>query len=1034
MMNRDPINVGFDATNITITINDTLIPISDNTTLQENSKQLLDNENFPDNEKIRRYMMIRTICDIIKDATNATVTVNKPNIINILEQIFPVDIVNLASQNTTLEKIKAISNNICTDFISGRVFIKSAYTDHIPLQVTHVFNESGAKPDTFSPNNARIMSSFASVADPATRTDPTECFPTLVDVRLQFDNSFMNLVGFLRETTWQATQTSEFDRNNSNNTEYSFSINVGNDGGIVSGINATKNNIDKTDFSDPITGKGYYFQGNPTKNKFIDRNLENIPEILRYMIIKEMGDMMQVYVMLVWFYSQNPQNSQNPQITKDKFLMSTTDLVVMNTCQLFQMPCLYTNQGKDTSLLTEQEKTDFKYMLEEKMDNRGTEIYKNWKKNNKFANTLYYLPVVEAEGDKLKRRLNTIYYIIKSQNEKQLGIFKKALEKVDRLRYIKMGRLGPLMTFFSNNNNIIQQIINQIIENIQTINYNLLVKYNTFFENEIFNNTYQEETTDIELKKQFSLHILITRQKYPPTSGNTHVYVIQNLTHYTEELSIGNNGTLKLVDMMLDTIRDKNNINNFATILKQGEGVIEEPELNIPENPKVSGPGPNENWLIYSILRWFNNVSDKLSNSFGWSFDPIVDYSSNLSLVGGMVKEEQENKNININNLGHFYEKIGFVTLIPCIYEQLCSIYEKHNEVYGNVYGGAELKYGEIFVENFILNLTRYQTNKNIPTLKSPYNSIDVGQDDKPIPYSFNLIYSIPDMKDSESHHNKYLSYEECVIHTDDIDFEIQNTNDEELKHELENKKNELIANNNIDNNNVFTVDDKFAGTLFEKSGITFNEPQEESISSIVPSRQEENIVQTQISNEEQLTTPQNGSPEQNTILMATPINSQEDLQIFLSPEKSENEQNKKDLFSFIITPLKEKQIKGIEGLEVLENISFENILEEENSKGLIDILEKINKDNDNIILNDDPKLKQTIKSFIERGIILPEAPIFDGFGGTSIINGNKKTRRRNKRSHKKHHKTNKKHKKYQKSGKNKTRKIKKAKRKNKTV
>jgi hypothetical protein len=77
--------------------------------------------------------------------------------------------------------------------------------------------------------------------------------------------------------------------------------------------------------------------------------------------------------------------------------MSTTDLVVMNTCQLFQMPCLYTNQGKDTSLLSEQEKTDFQNMLEDKMIKKGKnpgtgrEIYKNWKKNNKFANTLYYL-------------------------------------------------------------------------------------------------------------------------------------------------------------------------------------------------------------------------------------------------------------------------------------------------------------------------------------------------------------------------------------------------------------------------------------------------------------------------------------------------------------------------------------------------------------------------------------------------------------------------------------------------------------------
>ena len=202
---------------------------------------------------------------------------------------------------------------------------------------------------------------------------------------------------------------------------------------------------------------------------------------------------------------------------------------------------------------------------------------------------------------------------------------------------------------------------------------------------------------------------------------------------------------------------------------------------------------------------------------------------------------------------------------------------------------------------------------------------------------------------------------------------------------------------------------------------------------------QEENDVAMAIPNEgsaqEDLTTPPNGSPEQNTILMATPITSPEDLQIFLSPEKSENEQNKNYLFSYIITPLKEKQIEGIEGLEVLKNISPENILEQENSIKLIDILKKIN--NDNGILNDDPKLKQTIKSFIERGIILPDIPVLEAFGGTSIINGNKKTRRRNKRSHKKHDKTNKrdnKNDKHKKSGKNKTRKTKKAKRKNKTV
>jgi hypothetical protein len=313
-------------------------------------------------------------------------------LIPLLKKLFPPELVTIAAEPAKLEQIKAISNENCNNFMSGRVFIKSAYTDHIPLPVTHVFNESGAEPDTFSPIGAIIMSSFASVADPATRKVPTSSYPEQLHKTLKFETGFMSdLIGFLKNTTWEATQTSDFA---GNNTEYSFRINVGLNGGInggiVSGNDVTNSNISKTEFNG-----GYYFQGNPTKNKFIYKNVEKVgnaeilKQILRYMIIKEMGDMMQVYVKLVWFYLQNPQ------FAKDKFVMSTTDLVVMNTCQLFKMPCLYTNQGKDTSLLSEQEKTDFKNMLEEKMGNKGTQIYNNWKKNNKFANTLYYLPFEE---------------------------------------------------------------------------------------------------------------------------------------------------------------------------------------------------------------------------------------------------------------------------------------------------------------------------------------------------------------------------------------------------------------------------------------------------------------------------------------------------------------------------------------------------------------------------------------------------------------------------------------------------------------
>jgi hypothetical protein len=1032
------INVGFDGTNITI--NNRPITDGDYTNLPTNSAELLGNEN------IKVYMMIRTICDIIKDATNARISVDRRVLVNtILNQIFDPRLVDIARGSTTLEEIKAISNNICKNFMSGRVFIKSAYTDHIPLPVQYVFNESGAEPDTFTPIGANIMSSFASVADPATRTAPTRCYPDYnpgYEQPLKFDASFMyDLVGFLSNTTWEATQTSEFDRNNSNNTKYSFSINVGSNvgsnGDIVRGVNVTNSNIAKTSFHGG--GGGYYFQGNPTKNKIINnsinKNVTNIPEILRYMIIKEMGDMMQVYVMLVWFYLEI-QN--NPQMTKDKFVMSTTDLVVMNTCQLFKMPCLYTNQGKDTSLLSEQEKTDLKNMLEKKMDNKGTQIYNNWKKNNKFANTLYYLPFEESGELKKRRRLETLYYVIRSQNEKQLELFRLVSgdnqNNYNQLRYIKMGRLGPLLTYFNQNREENDQtlkriIIDIIIPNIQMINWNLyhdcLEIYNSITGNETddkYNNKnkFTCDEKDHVIRSKYSLNILITKQKYPPNS-QSYIYVIQNLTHYTESYEIGLDENNKLVDMIINLELPEKYKNVEKDFEDTSIDINNELPKKLGETPIVVFPqitqnnlcGPNENWLIYSIANWFNGVRDQLNTMFGDVFQPF-NFSSDLDTMNTMDwmgiggADHKYNNEINgSNNLNQLYIHIGFVTMMPSIYEQLCSIYEKNDIVYDDVFG-------QTFIKVFISNLTRYgiQESDEIksPILKAPYNDIDhltrkEGiNEDFPEPYFFNLI------PDDDTH----SPYEKQVIHTNDIEFDIKNIesiddtdiDNAEFKQELIDELDIIkrISENNIDNN-VFTVDDNFARELFKKSGLFFNE--------------------------EVLTTPP-GTPQ--TVTDVKGINSPEKLKTFLSPDKPEN---KEKLFYSIISPLKEKNISGLEYLNNISLDTIDNIL----SNGLPEILiEKLNEIIDDEKF-DDNNLKYLIRKFIENeeipdreavaslGTELDESPS----GGKFIKN--QKTKRRIKRSRdKKHHKTNKKHKKHQKSGKNKTRKTKKPKRKNKTI
>ena len=921
---------------------------------------------------IQSYMMLRTICDIRKDAINATTAVcNRNYLTYILKQIFPVDLVDKASL-PKLEEIKAVSNNYCRNDISGRVFIKSAYTDHIPIPVQYVFNESGAKPDTFSPEGATIMSSFASVADPATRTEPTDTFPGL-DFGLQFDRNFMELVGFLKGTDWYAVQTSLFDIHNTNHTEYSFSINVGkinvgNDGDIVSGNNVTDSSIAINPFS---CDTGYYFQGNPTKNKFINNNPDNVPEILKYMIIKEMGDMMQVYVMLVWWcfqgYLRNIENKL--KMKKNEFVMSTTDLVVMNTCQLFQMPCLYTNQGKDSTMLTGEDKTNFEDIYKKKIAVKanGKDEYNNWKKNNKFANTLYYLPITETKTEKLKRTLYTIYQVINSQNKKQLDIFKMA--NFDNLRYIKMGRLGPLMTSFSKPN-IIKIIIGIIIQNIEKNNENLLNDYRDFsYDLNKSPNDYNDENLIKEiydkgvilLKKKFSLDILITRQQYPPDS-NKYVYVIQNVTHYTVNEPIGNG---KLVDMILDAISNEDTT-KFHDIqiynIPKRRGSPPPPLDNIiSTNPIV--PGPNEYWLIYSIANWFNVVHKYLNNWFGpvfkrFNFSDNVD-TMNWTGVGGTNHEYHGSKNGD-NSLQQPYIHIGFVTMIPSIYEQLCSIYEKHDVVYDD-------DFGKNFIVDFILNLTRYYKgppdNENPtgkPMLTPPYNNI--GGSNPP--------------NGSNPFHTPVQPYEKQVIHSNDTISDIKNIRNidnkfkefkERLEHELTINLNEQVRKNDEDKN-VFTVHDYFARKLIIKSGLTFNVP-------IAVDEERMDVGEgMRVGSGEPPSYSSPVRPIDNRFANAT---TRYDVDPYITP--------------MVVNP------RGV--AQVNKNISPQDKVE---TTGL-DIQEDMTK----------KKHGGT-------------------FGGKIIKN--KKTRRRMGRTrHKKHHKTNKKHKKHQTSCKNKTRKTKKSKRKNKT-
>ena len=110
--NEKLIDVRFDGSSINITIMETIDGISSSTPIPPitivNDTNLDYNAGVTNLGHIKRYMMLRTICDIRKDAINATIPVcNRNYLTHILKQIFP-EPENLVDKATLpkLEEIK----------------------------------------------------------------------------------------------------------------------------------------------------------------------------------------------------------------------------------------------------------------------------------------------------------------------------------------------------------------------------------------------------------------------------------------------------------------------------------------------------------------------------------------------------------------------------------------------------------------------------------------------------------------------------------------------------------------------------------------------------------------------------------------------------------------------------------------------------------------------------------------------------------------------------------------------------------------
>jgi hypothetical protein len=290
--------------------------------------------------------------DCLKDAKEGNGISAKDDI---MTKIFPN-----ANSTLNLNQIKEIVFKQSADKIDTHSWLKSSSLSVNLTFIKNVFFETGLSPKSYIKNYKNpseqvfnMIGCFQNeVGDPFLRKteDITIRYPEQ-NISLTFDASFMGYFGF-SNTTYSSTLVDKNDKGGL----YNYEIDLGSSNKYGSdGVNKIKESgtpierynttIINNNVSKDVSGDEY-FKGNDYKNDIINilnvNQQVNLPEIKRYIIGKELGDVMQVLLMMIWQIAENT-------IDKKEYCMVTIDSIVFLLCIMLEQPCFYThnsNKGK----------------------------------------------------------------------------------------------------------------------------------------------------------------------------------------------------------------------------------------------------------------------------------------------------------------------------------------------------------------------------------------------------------------------------------------------------------------------------------------------------------------------------------------------------------------------------------------------------------------------------------------------------------------------------------------------------------------
>lgn len=610
--------------------------------------------------------------DCLKDAKEGDGIKDKTDIMN---KIFDTGNDNKYNK-LDLNVIKEGVFNQNKDKIQSYSWLKSSTLNENLSFIKNVFFETGLGPKSyikdFKNPTTKVFDMIGNfqneVGDPFSRKteDITIRYPEQVNTTISFDKSFMNYFGFL-----DVNYESKLVGKSNEGGIYNYTIDLGNSN-TYSSSNITKMKNSGTPIQrflsttlpsqsvivcsneykliNKVTGDEY-FKGNDYKNAVINalnQKSNNLPEIKRYIIGKELGDVMQILLMMVWQIAEK-QNKKN-------YCMVSLDSIVFLLCNILEQPCFYThnsNKGKASE--------DKCYAIQ------------------------YFFPTVITQSERMKMRLDQKYNEIFANNLKIKNFLNRIfIEGIlyignTKIDYKNDNSFSKKRSIIENNfikpiNNTITEVSEKLEEfyNKMKDNDNIQEENLTYMNNEYLLLPFIGMTQNKSIKKINKYYVngkISDYTKTIPLEYNGTKYSFKNLFNKLNSGTLrggaGENDDLNIINEESQMNVNNDNYNNFP------ENIVSPPSIEefFKDNNQELKNSSSNNSNIITDNNDYNNDNENLENqedtikslieppTFKSSNSPVVEEDSeneenkmdsqNQELEQEIKNQEQEQSNIN---------------------------------------------------------------------------------------------------------------------------------------------------------------------------------------------------------------------------------------------------------------------------------------------------------------------------------------------------------------------------------------------------